>query len=189
MTAVLQSVIEWVAVALNLVFVLLIIKQKKAGWLFGIIGSALSVLLFVSVKLYSEAVLYMFYVVMGVYGWQQWNKQDANHLEIGEWITLKHLRFIMASVALSIGLGAFFNSQTDATRPYFDAFSTVFSFLATYLEAKKILSAWIYWIVLNAFSIWLYSDRGLPVYAGLMALYTVLSVVGYLEWRKSYKTR
>ena len=92
----------------------------------------------------------------------------------------------MTCIAVSIGLGAFFSSQTDAQKPYADAFSTIFSFFATYLEAKKVLSAWIYWFGLNAFSVWLYFARHLEVYSGLMVVYTVLSVIGYLQWRKSY---
>jgi nicotinamide mononucleotide transporter len=180
------QLIEWIAVGFNLAFVLLIIKENKAGWLFGIAGSGLSILLFITVKLYAEAILYTFYVVMGIYGWQQWNKKSAADLPITEWRLVTHLRFILACIALGFGLGAVFNSHTDAEKPFFDAFSTVFSFFATYLEAKKVLSAWLYWIFLNGFSIWLYNERGLPVYAGLMIIYTILSVVGYYQWKKDY---
>jgi nicotinamide mononucleotide transporter len=180
------DLIEWIAVGFNLIFVVLIIREIKAGWLFGIAGSALSILLFISVQLYSEAILYAFYVLMGIYGWQQWNKAGDVELPVTEWRLVTHLRYMLAGIALSLGLGSIFASQTDAEKPFFDAFSTVFSFLATYLEAKKVLSTWVYWIALNGFSIWLYNERGLPVYAGLMAVYTVLSVVGYYQWRRSY---
>ena len=73
--------------------------------------------------------------------------------------------------------------------PYADAFSTAFSFLATYMEAKKIISTWYFWIILNTFSVWLYWSRGLEVYALLMIVYAVLSVVGLLAWRKSLETQ
>lgn len=180
------SYLEWISVGLNLLFVFYIIREKRMGWIFGIIGSFISIALFISVKLYSEAVLYSYYVAMGYYGWNTWKTNTAESLPISEKNLVYHLQLILACLVLSFGLGAFFSASTDAQRPYADAFSSIFSFLATYLEARKILSAWLYWIFLNAFSVWLYHERGLAVYAGLMILYTILSIVGYVRWKKNF---
>jgi nicotinamide mononucleotide transporter len=81
-------------------------------------------------------------------------------------------------------LAWFFNSYTDAERPYIDSFTTVFSFLATFLEAKKVLSSWKYWIVINGVTIGLYFDKGLDIYAGLILVYFIMSFVGYFKWKK-----
>lgn len=178
--------IEWLSVGLNLLFVIYIIREQRIGWIFGIVGSFISIALFIGVKLYSEAILYTYYVIMGFYGWQKWKTTSAKDLPISTRTYFFHLKFIFSCVVLSLGLGVFFSKTTDAEQPFTDAFSTIFSFFATYLEAQKVLSAWLYWIVLNAFSIWLYHERGLSVYSGLMLIYTALSVVGYLRWRKSY---
>lgn len=177
---------EWLSVALNLLFVIYIIREQRIGWIFGIVGSFISIGLFVGVKLYSEAILYSYYVIVGFYGWQKWNTESAEALQVSVRPVSFHLKFIIACLMLSIGLGAFFSKATDAKQPFADAFSTIFSFFATYLEAQKVLSAWLYWIVLNALSVWLYNERGLTVYAGLMIIYTVLSLVGYVRWRKGY---
>ena len=64
-----------------------------------------------------------------------------------------------------------------------------FSFIANYMEAQKVLSTWIFWMILNAFSVWLYYVRGLELYSGLMIVYFILSIVGYLQWRRVYKLR
>jgi len=50
---------------------------------------------------------------------------------------------------------------------------------------RKILENWLYWIVINAVSVWLFMDRGLSLTSGLFALYIVLSVIGYLSWRRT----
>ena len=178
--------LEWLSVVLNLLFVIYIIREQRIGWIFGIVGSFISIALFIGVKLYSEAILYSYYVLMGFYGWQKWKTESDNDLPISNRSLFFHLKFIFVCIVLSLGLGAFFSKTTNAEQPFADAFSTIFSFFATYLEAQKVLSAWLYWIMLNAFSIWLYRERGLTIYAGLMVIYTVLSVVGYLRWRKSY---
>ena len=73
---------------------------------------------------------------------------------------------------------------TAATSPYLDALTTIFSFFATYLEAKKILSAWIYWIIINGLTIGLYLTKGLDIYSTLSVIYFVMSFVGYVKWKK-----
>ena len=47
------------------------------------------------------------------------------------------------------------------------------------------LEGWVYWFLLNLASIWLYQNRNLDIYAALIALYSVLSVVGFVSWRRS----
>lgn len=177
--------LEWLSVVFNLAFVVLIIKEQKIAWPLGIIGSFLSVYLFIATQLYSEAILYLYYVFMGFYGWFIWSRASQGTLPIVRWNITKHVFAILVAVIATGALGYFFDTKTDAAMPYADAFSTAFSFLATYLEAKKIISTWYFWIILNTFSIWLYWSRGLEVYALLMIVYAVLSVVGLLTWRKS----
>lgn len=82
-------------------------------------------------------------------------------------------------------LGKIMQRYTDSPRPFFDAALTIFSFSATILEARKILSAWIYWFIINGASIVLMMDRGMYVYAILAFVMTLLSANGYFGWRKS----
>jgi nicotinamide mononucleotide transporter len=179
------NVLEWISVLFNLLFVVLIIKELRIGWLFGIIGSLISIYLFYSIQLYSEAVLYFYYVAMGFYGLSRWTLENDQVLPIIVWPVKKHLIAIVVGIIGTYLLGFFFSQYTDAAMPYVDAFSTSFSFIATYMEAKKIFSTWVFWIVLNTFSVWLYYNRGLGIYGTLMIVYAILSVVGLLAWRKS----
>ena len=54
------------------------------------------------------------------------------------------------------------------------------------LEVAKVLEAWVYWIAINTASIWLYQDRNLDIYAGLIGIYAVLSVWGLISWRRTW---
>jgi len=173
--------IELASVITGLLWIILLTRENIWCWPFGIISSLLSIYLFYEGKLYSEAILYVYYVVIGFYGWYMWGKERK--LNIREWNLLPHLVVIGIGIMGSLSLGYFF-STTDASRPYHDAASTSFSFLASYMEAQKILSGWIFWIIINGFSIWLYLDRGFKLYAVLMGIYFVLSVYGYWSWKK-----
>ena len=181
----LLTVIEILSVITGLLWIVLLIRENILCWLFGIISSALSIYLFYSTKLYSEAILYIYFVLIGIYGWYMWNKKDSagDSLKITDYSWKSHSLVIVIGLLGTYFLGNFFSS-TDAARPYHDASSTSFSFLASYLEAKKILSGWLYWICINAFSVWLYFDRDLYMYSGLMVIYFILSIYGYWNWKK-----
>jgi len=178
-------ILEAGAVLFNLIFLILLIWEKRSCWIYGIIASALSVALFLGLPnpLYSEAILYTFYIFFGIYGYVRWN-QPSSPLIIAEWSLVRHAIGLVAGLFLTISLGYTFTQVNEAEYAYADAFSTSFSFLATYLEANKILSAWIYWIVLNLFTVWLYSVKGMDIYAYLMIVYSIMSVYGYIEWKK-----
>jgi len=178
---------EIIGTVLNIFFIVLVIKENIWCWLFGILGSLVSIYLFLEAKLYSESILYSYYVIIGVYGWRKWkSNSEKEGLKVSEIKWFIHLAWISVCIALALALGWLFKNHTDANNPYFDSFTTVFAFLATYFEAIKLRSAWFYWIVINGFSIWLYQIRGLEIYSLLMVIYFILSFVGLYQWQKSY---
>ena len=127
---------------------------------------------------------------MGVWGWLHWHRrsqQDSN--PVIRWRLHYHLRAILLAGVIAVGLGYTVQSYSDAERPLLDAFITIFSFLGTYLEVVKVMEAWLYWLLINLVSVWLYHDRGLDIYAVLIGVYSLLSVWGYLSWRKSFRAQ
>ena len=183
-----NNILEILGISLSLAYSVGLMFQKKWGWPLGILGSFISIFLFIDVKLYSEAILYGFYVLFGFYGWYNWSKgKGQSNLPVIIKGATWHILFFAIGIVGSLGLGYFFQSTTDAENSFEDAFSTVFSFIATYFETQKILSSWLYWIILNAFSVYLYSIRGLEIYGSLMVIYFALSIWGFIEWRKSYR--
>jgi nicotinamide mononucleotide transporter len=180
--------IEILATGANLLYIIFLIREKIACWAFGIAGSLLSIFLFLDARLYSEAVLYFFYAGMGVWGWIHWhNREEIDNNPVIRWPFLRHLFAIVIACMFATALGYTVQFYSDAERPLFDAFTTVFSFLATYLEITKVLEGWIYWFVINLASVWLYQDRSLDIYAVLIGFYSVLSIWGFIRWRKSYR--
>jgi len=177
--------LEIVAVIFGVLYTVLMAQNKISCWIFGIIGSLLSVYLFIEyAKLYAEAVLYFFYVFAGIYGWLQW-KNQKEVTEVYQQKASTHIKLIIGgtivSVLLYFGLSYFFK---EAEKPLIDSFTTVFSFIATYLMAKKWIENWYYWLVIDAVSTYLYFTRELEVYALLMLVYTLLVVYGYWQWKK-----
>ncbi len=180
--------IELVSVLFSVFFLVLLMRQSIWCWPFGIVGSALGVVLFVSpeaaVNLYSEAILYSYYVWIGIYGWIRWYSKSNEKIAIVFWSSKAHIIAIGLGLILAPALGYFMNTYTESNSPYIDAFTTVFSFIASYMQARKVMSSWHFWIVINAVSIGLYYSRDLYLYTGLMVVYFALSIVGLIQWKK-----
>lgn len=181
------QILEFIALPAALLFLVLVIIENIWCWLFGIISSLIYAYIMYQSQVYSESVLYIIYVILGFFGWYKWYNSSPKDNSIKQANVKIHIVIISLGIILSLGLGQLMKYYlTDAFRPFADAFSTVFSLIATYMEAYKWLSAWIFWIIINIFSLWLYFDRGLKTSSILMLVYFVFSIVGYLEWRRRY---
>jgi nicotinamide mononucleotide transporter len=54
------------------------------------------------------------------------------------------------------------------------------------MVTQKILSNWLYWLVINGVGIFLNIDKELYLTALLLLSYQVISILGFINWRKSY---
>jgi len=177
---------EVIAAISNIIYSLLLMKEKITGWAFGILASVLSVIVFYESKLYAQSIISIYYATIGVYGWIYWQKANKRNEHISRWSLHQHLIYISLFSFISLLSYFLFSKYTDASRPMLDSFLTIFGFLASIKEARKILSSWIYWFVINIFSAFLYYSQDLTIYALLMVLYTFICIPGYLSWKKIY---
>jgi len=91
---------------------------------------------------------------------------------------------IVLILACSLVSGYLLTEHSSAARPYIDSFTTWASVVTTYLVARKFLQNWLYWIVIDTVSIFLYVDRGLNLTALLFVAYVVIATAGYFKWRE-----
>jgi len=185
----LGSILEYAAIVLAIFYVILAAKESIWCWYPAFVSSGIYVYLTYSANLVGESLISVFYVVMAVYGWWQWTfgKRKDELLKIAEWRITHHIRSILLGFVFAGALGKSFELFFHSAMPYLDAFTTSFSLIATFMVTRKILSNWIYWMVIDAFNIYLYWSRGLEPTAGLYFLYTILAIVGFLSWHKEWK--
>ncbi len=183
-----DRMIEVLTVILSLCYVGLIACHRRAGWWFGIVASLLSVWLFIRVNLFAESLLYVYYVVMGLYGYFYWKYGSTRHPAppIITRSLLFHGIVVTVSLLLTVGLAEVL-LIIGSSNVYADAATTIFSFVATWMVARRMLENWIYWIAIDAFSVWLYSVRGLQLLAGQMALFSVVAAFGFFLWLREYR--
>lgn len=185
----LTSTLEWVAVLSNIMYVILIAKEKIIGWLFGFLGALIYVYICFVQKLYLESFLQCFYVIMAIIGFTSWisfkHKNIINN-NLKEWNLSLHIYWVSLLLGCVLLIGFIFSNFTDQINPYIDAFTTLFSLFATFLVINKVVSNWLYWIIINIFSIYLYLDRTLVLTAFLYLIMTIIAIYGWRTWRSQF---
>lgn len=186
-----MTYVEILAVGFGILYVVLAAVESIWCWLAALISVTLYVYICYAANLKAETGLQVFYWIMAVYGWYEWkfgSKKKKDELEITKWPIRYHFINIILSGATTVGLG-FYLVKIESSNPFLDAFTTVFAIVATFMVARKILENWIYWIIIDAVSIYLYGSRGLYLTSGLFVAYTVIAILGYFSWLKIYKTQ
>jgi len=177
------SIIESAAVFFSILYVILAVKESILCWGAAAISVILYIYICYTAQLYPETGLQVFYLLMAFYGYHQWNKNDST-LKIQQWTTTKHLLILLLGASLTFLMGFYFTIYTNAAMPLVDSFTTVFSVFATYMVTKKVLGNWLYWIVIDIVSVYLYFSRDLHLTSLLFIMYTVIAIFGYFSWLK-----
>lgn len=188
-----DNYIELLGTVFGLLYILLSIKQNIWCWPVGLITSALYVYVFFVTKFYADMGLQVYYVIVSIYGWYHWKfgakSKQQDDLKISKTTFKLGLILFFSTIVLFILIAYILVNYTDSEVPYWDSFTTAASFVATWMLARKLIEHWIVWIVVDAVSLGLYVYKGLYPTVILFAVYTILAVLGYIEWKKEYKKR
>ncbi len=183
--------LELLAVAASMAYVIFAAKENSWCWAAALLSTMIYTLIFYDVYLWMDSLLQVYYFVMALYGWYCWQKgklvASASDvpIEISSWPLAVHLRAIGVLALISLVVGYFMATYTPTHFPYLDAATTVYSVYATYLITQKVLENWLYWIVIDLISIYLYIEKALVPTAGLFVVYVFIAFWGYMSWRKS----
>ncbi len=184
---------ELLAVLLSAAYLLLALRENSLCWYCALASTAIYTGLFWDVSLLMESGLNAYYMAMAVYGWWQWrgrkgsaanSQPQKSAIEISRWPLQKHLLAWLAIAVLTLVSGSLLANNTTAALPYLDSFTTWGSVLTTWMVTRKILENWLYWIVIDGVSIFLYIDRGLYLTSLLFVAYVIIVVFGFFAWRK-----
>ncbi|UTA47139.1 nicotinamide riboside transporter PnuC [Simiduia sp. 21SJ11W-1] len=180
------GIAEAIAVALAMAYIIFAIKESLWCWPAAFLSTAIYTWLFWEVSLLMESVLNVYYMAMAVYGYWHWRANKNAHQDtkpVVSWSLARHGWIIGISTLGSIILGYLMATYTQAHFPWLDAATTVFAVVTTWLVAQKVLENWLYWIVIDAASIYLYIQKDLMLTAALFLIYIVLAAIGYLRWQ------
>ena len=177
-------IIEWVAAALGVINIALLIFRSVWNFPFGIAMVALYIFVFFEERLYAEAALQVFFILAQLWGWWLWVKVGGEDDRVPvRWLDwLSRAVWITVTAAVSLNLGWVMHQFTNAVLPYADAGIAGASVAAQILLAYRRIENWLIWIAIDIGAIALYIDRGLYPTAGLYGGFLVMSLIGLREW-------
>ena len=180
---------EIVAVIFGIAYVLLAAKESLWAWFFAFFGTLIYTILFWEGALLSSSLLNFYYMIMAIYGFILWRggKQSTEELEITSWTLSKNITVIILGTIVSLVVGYLSSTYTSAQFAYLDGFVMIFSVIATWMLAHKILENWLFWIVIDTAAVVLYWKSGFHATIVLFAFYTVLAFYGHITWRKAFR--
>jgi len=179
--------IDWTVVITGLLYVWFAAWGKRICWLFGIVSCALIAHQdFIRLRLYSDGILQLIYVLMGIIGWFNWKAQSPASA-ISTWPFHFHVKLIGISVLLTLPLGWCFQTYTAAAFPWMDAWTTLLSLAATWMTVRRILENWLYWIIADLIYIYLYSQQGAGPFSILFVVYTLIAIYGWFSWQNMHR--
>ena len=184
------TLVEAVAAVLGIVYVVLILRRRRAGWIAGAASSLIYVFLSFAARLPMQALLQAWYVAMGVYGWYSWKRNaEQEGGRIRSWPASRHVLPLAAIVVVSALSARYLAAGTQAAWPWADSLTTWSSLYATWLVARMQLENWLYWIVIDLLTVFLFGAQGHPLTAGLYLMYLGFAVAGFVSWRRQYRAQ
>ncbi len=179
--------IEIIGAVIGLLYLYLEYKANKWLWPVGVVMPVVYVWIFFQSKFYADMGINVYYFFASIYGWIYWTRhsqQEEKELPITHTPRRHILPLVVAGMVLFVVIAYILVQHTDSPVPYGDSLTTALSVIGMWLLARKHLEQWGCWFVVNLISCGLYLWKGLYPTSVLFAIYTVISLFGYIKWKR-----
>lgn len=182
--------LESIAVILGLANIVLLVLRSIWNYPFGIAMVICYAWIFYGAKLYSDALLQIFFLVVQMYGWWNWSRAadgaEDDRIPVLALSKRKQLGILCLVLVMSLAWGSMMMRFTDAHYPFWDGTIAMTSVVAQILLARRYLENWVLWIIIDILAVGLYWTKGLHLTAGLYGIFFALAAMGLYQWRNIY---
>ena len=186
------SYVELIGTIFGLISVYFASKANILTWSTGIINEIFLFILFFQVHLYADMFLQVYFFIVTIYGWYNWNRTTVENK-----ITVINAKArCINTVIIVVGslLSGFLIKnihlylpnyfKVAAAYPFTDSFVMVLSIVATILLAKKKIENWHLWILVDAICVILYFKKGVYFLSLEYLIFLGLASYGLYHWKK-----
>lgn len=188
--------IHWISIPGTLLGLLYLYLEYKANiwmWLVGIGMAAFFIVIYYDTLLYASMVIYVYFLLASVYGLIKWIKsrkeQNSNQDTILR-APRKVLIPTIVAITIAAGLIYFILIELGTYQGYVtvgDSLTTSLNVVALWLAARRWAEQWLLLIPANAMSSLLLFIQGDHVSSIMFAVYFIVSIFGYFNWKKLAK--
>jgi nicotinamide mononucleotide transporter len=180
--------LELTAVVFGIISVLFARKNNILVYPTGLVSTLIYVYILLEWKLFGDFIINIYYSVMSILGWYLWTrkKNGATEFPISVMNRKDYLisSIIFAGTLLFVALVYYFFDKFTHWTAYVDTLTTALFFVGMLLMAKRKIENWLLWIVADIISVPLYFYKGLTFSSIQFLLFTIIAILGYIEWRK-----
>jgi nicotinamide mononucleotide transporter len=189
-----ENWLEIAGVIATLLGIWLTTRRLLICWPVTLLADFLYLVVFYQARLFSDALLQIFFVAFTLYGWWHWWRgvRDEGEVRVAPLGLRSALTAIAAGAAgavllsrLMLYLGA--QLQVTIALPHLDAALASYSLVASWWQARKQIANWWLWIAVNLVYIGEYIYKDLWPTALLYLLLVGLAVLGLRDWRRAAK--
>lgn len=177
--------VEWLGTITGIFGVWLSIKEKIGAWPLFITCYGSYIVLSWQAALHGALVMNAVFVALSVYGWLSWSKK-AGAVATAVRVSRTPPRKLFIALGIwAVGtavLGYFLANQTNAYRPYLDAFASCGGFVAQWMLSRKYIETWICWTVSDLVFISLWLNQGYWLTVLLYLVFIGMAIRGWIEW-------
>lgn len=186
-----EQALEIFGTLVGLIYLWLEYRASIYLWIASIIMPAIYIFVCYDAGLYADFGINIYYLGAAVYGWLVWKyghkPTEQNELPITRMPKRNWLKAMVVFVVAQFLIAWILINFTDSDVPWWDAFTTALSIIGMWMLARKYLEQWWVWIVVDVVCVGLYLYKGLYFTSGLYALYSVIAVFGWLNWKRLMK--
>jgi len=164
-------------------------KRLLICWPVVLLADFLYFVVFYRARLFSDALLQVFFVAFTLYGWWHWWRGVRQEGEV------RVVRLPMASLLAAVAAGALGSIvlgaiavRLHAALPHLDAALASYSLVGSWWQARKHIANWWLWIVVDLVYIGEYIYKDLWLTAALYAGLTALAILGLRDWRRAVES-
>lgn len=182
---ILYNWVEVIGAILGIIYLYFEYKASSKMWSAGILMSLFYTYVYIESKFYSFALINIYFILAGIYGWIKWNKSKAknNNIELIHCPKSFYLPIIVSLVIIFLVLVVSLKYFTDSPVTYADSFVTTLSMVAMWMLAQRYVEQWILLIILNIASVYIYLQQDLYPTTIMYFIYSVVSCFGYIKWK------
>lgn len=200
-----QIFLEIIAAFFGLLSVFFSVKRNIWVYPTGIISTTIYVYILFNFGLLGDMLINVYYSIMSIYGWISWNKNTENQIisvdfaKKKDWLVGLSL-FVLSFIAVcgvyyfkpfidnhfsmnGVSLGF---QQLDWAN-WLDIFTTSLFLIGMWFMAKRKVENWLFWIVGDLICIPMMLYKGLGITSLQYLVFTIMAVMGYLEWLKQVR--
>ena len=183
------NALETAGVLITLAGIWLTTRRLLLCWPVTLLADALYLVIFYRARLYSDALLQVFFIAFTLYGWWHWWRgvRAEGEVRVAPLSLFGWLRGLLAGAIGSLLLG-WLMMRIGAALPHLDATLTAYSLVASWWSARKHVANWSLWIAVDLVYIGEYIYKGLYLTALLYALLVGLAALGLRDWSRAPQT-